>query len=212
MSDEVVVDALPYIDQGYDEPGVRDAALQMVEEETRRFRPTKNYLEHLPALKLNAFETDIMRHEFERIQQRLPMEVLSMKRYELPTPPPGRIGDLTAWTECVDNSSAQLQHQSERIHNLELLHDYGTETWRANVEILLKDVNIEQNRLQDMRKQIQEVNWSRKKSQLQVGEKLKESDTKWVSLVGKNYEIKQAIAELERQVYERKLIKQRYNR
>ena len=25
MSDEVVVDALPYIDQGYDEPGVRDA-------------------------------------------------------------------------------------------------------------------------------------------------------------------------------------------
>lgn len=28
----------------------------MVEEETRRFRPTKNYLEHLPALKLNAFE------------------------------------------------------------------------------------------------------------------------------------------------------------
>ena len=55
-----------------------------------------------------------MRHEFERIQQRLPMEVLSMKRYELPTPPPGRISDLTAWSECVDNSSAQLQHQSER--------------------------------------------------------------------------------------------------
>lgn len=55
-----------------------------------------------------------MRHEFERIQQRLPMEVLSMKRYELPTPPPGRLGDLTAWSECVDNSSAQLQHQSER--------------------------------------------------------------------------------------------------
>lgn len=28
----------------------------MVEEETRRFRPTKNYLEHLSPLKLNAFE------------------------------------------------------------------------------------------------------------------------------------------------------------
>jgi hypothetical protein len=28
----------------------------MVEEETRRYRPTKNYLEHLPPLNLTAFE------------------------------------------------------------------------------------------------------------------------------------------------------------
>ncbi len=52
-----------------------------------------------------------MRHEFERMQQRMPMEVLSMKRYELPTPPPGRMSDIVAWTECVDNSYAQLEHQ-----------------------------------------------------------------------------------------------------
>jgi hypothetical protein len=31
-------------------------ALAMVEEETRRYRPTKNYLEHLPPLNLSAFE------------------------------------------------------------------------------------------------------------------------------------------------------------
>ena len=43
----VVVDALPYIDLGYDEPGVREAALALVEEETRRYRPTKNYLEQV---------------------------------------------------------------------------------------------------------------------------------------------------------------------
>jgi pre-mRNA-splicing factor SPF27 len=107
MAGEVVVDALPYIDQGYDEPGVREAvgitrinisatppskdeihrthiyiltclmiyglfrldvhfsvslnfqALAMVEEETRRYRPTKNYLEHLPPLNLSAFEVSI---------------------------------------------------------------------------------------------------------------------------------------------------------
>ena len=86
MSEDVVVDALPYIDQGYDDPGVREAALHMVEEETRRFRPTKNYLEHLPPLKLGAFETDIMKHEFERMLQRMPMESLDMKRYELDPP------------------------------------------------------------------------------------------------------------------------------
>ena len=38
QSETVIVDALPYIDHGYDEPGVREAALAMVEEETRRYR------------------------------------------------------------------------------------------------------------------------------------------------------------------------------
>ena len=37
MTSDVIVDALPYIDHGYDEPGVRVAALGMVEEETWRY-------------------------------------------------------------------------------------------------------------------------------------------------------------------------------
>ena len=81
---EVIVDALPYIDQGYDEPGVREAALALVEEETRRYRPTKNYLDHLPSLNISSFETDLMKTEFERLNSRQPMDTLSMKRYELP--------------------------------------------------------------------------------------------------------------------------------
>ncbi|XKL68864.1 hypothetical protein PGB90_006633 [Kerria lacca] len=209
MSNEIIVDALPYIDQGYDEPGVRDAALHMVEEETRRFRPTKNYLEHLPPLKLNAFETEIMRREFERMQQRIPMEVLSMKRYELPTPPPGRISDIVAWNECVENSYAQLQHQLIRINNLELLSEYGCEIWKNEVQFILKSVNEVQAKLHSLRKQIQEVNWNRKNIQMQVGDKLKELETKWVTLVSKNYEIEQACAQLQRELNEMKLIKQR---
>lgn len=89
MAGEVLVDALPYIDQGYDDAGVRESALAMVEEECRRYRPTKNYLEYLPTLNISAFETTLMTNEFERIQNRFPMEPLSMKRYELPPPPPG---------------------------------------------------------------------------------------------------------------------------
>lgn len=51
-----LVDALPYIDHGYEEPGVREAVFAMIEEETRRYKPTKNYLEHLPQLDLHQFE------------------------------------------------------------------------------------------------------------------------------------------------------------
>ena len=55
-----------------------------------------------------------MRNENERMQQRLPMEVLSMRRYELPLPPPGKLTDMSAWAECVDNSLSQLEHQATR--------------------------------------------------------------------------------------------------
>ena len=42
MSSEVIVDALPYIDQGYDEPGVREAALALVEENGTRLPDEKH--------------------------------------------------------------------------------------------------------------------------------------------------------------------------
>ena len=45
-SEAVIVDALPYIDHGYDEPGVREAAHAMVEEETGRYRSVGVLIEH----------------------------------------------------------------------------------------------------------------------------------------------------------------------
>ena len=35
-----------------------------------------------------------MKTEFERLSGRQPMDTLSMKRYELPTPPPGKMTDV----------------------------------------------------------------------------------------------------------------------
>lgn len=40
---------------------------------------------------------------------------------------------------------------------------------------------------------------------MEAGEKLKELEVNWVSLVSKNYEIEQACAELQKKLYERKL-------
>lgn len=84
MSSDIQLDALPYIDQGYEEPGVREAvrkaledspnkkgasfilinapsfqAMRLVEEETRRYRPTKNYLDFLPLPK-PTFEVPVV--------------------------------------------------------------------------------------------------------------------------------------------------------
>ncbi|XP_005988513.1 pre-mRNA-splicing factor SPF27 isoform X2 [Latimeria chalumnae] len=183
VAGDVIVDALPYFDQGYDAPGVREAAAALVEEETRRYRPTKNYLSYLPTPDYAAFETEIMRNEFERLAARQPMELLSMKRYELPAPSSGQKNDITAWQECVNNSMAQLEHQAVRIENLELMSQHGCNAWKVYNE-----------------KQIQDLNWQRKQEQLTAGSKLREMESNWVSLVSKNYEIERAIVQLENEI------------
>lgn len=202
MAGEVIVDALPYIDHGYDDPGVRESALAMVEEECRRYRPTKNYLDHLPPLNTSAFETKMMTYEFERIQNRQPMETLSMKRYELPPPSAGKLSELSAWQESIENSMAQLEHQWTRAMNLELMVEYGCESWKAYLEIFTALQAKAQNKLQEIKKEIQDVNWQRKQAQTQAGEKLKTLEANWVMLVSKNYEIEQQCVELEKQIVE----------
>lgn len=197
---DVIVDALPYIDTGYDEPGVREAAIAMVEDEKKRYRPTKNYLEHLPPISLQSFETEIMRTEFERLSSRQPMDTLSMKRYELPPPPPGKMTDVAAWNECVDNSFAQLEHQATRLLNLELLSENGSESWKCHNEELQRMLTRTQAQLADLKKAIQEVNWTRKNQQTKAGEELRHLESTWVSLVSRNYDIEQACVNLQQQI------------
>ncbi|GBP87542.1 Pre-mRNA-splicing factor SPF27 [Eumeta japonica] len=204
MAGEVVVDALPYIDQGYDDPGVREAALAMVEEECRRYRPTKNYLEGAGPEPSTAFETLAIQSEMERVQQRLPMEPLSMKRYELPPPPAGRLGEPTAWAEAVDNSYAQLSHQSVRVLNLELQLQYGSEAWRSYLTTLQALVNKSQNIHTQLRKQITTVNWERKRTQTASGARLRSLRRRWAQLVSDNYRLERAIMQLEIEIQKAK--------
>ncbi|CAI2723986.1 unnamed protein product [Schistosoma spindalis] len=145
-----VVDALPYFDKGYDDPGIREAAALLVEEEMKRYRPTKNYLEHLPSLSgpiQMKFETEVMKAEFDRLSNRLPMEMLSMKRYELPPPPAGKMTDVKAWQDAMENAEAQLEHQATRIENLELMADYGCNAWKQYNNVLESSLQIYEKEL-----------------------------------------------------------------
>lgn len=177
----------------------------MVEEECRRYKPTKNYLEFLPPLNTSSFETDLMRIEFQRIETGARMESISTKRYELPAPPSGKLGEIQAWQESVDNSMAQLEHQSIRSLNLDLMNKYGTETWKFALEVMVSMSARAQKELQDLKKEIQDVNWNRKSNQLKTGDKLNQLNQQWVTLVSCNYEIEQAISQLEQQIQNVKL-------
>jgi len=211
MAEEVLVDALPYFDSGYDEPGVKQAAFALIEEECRRYRPTKNYLDVLGPANLHLFETDVMKNEFKRLEQRLPMEVLSMKRYELPPPSAGKQTEVSGWTEAVENSYAQLEHQANRILNLEIMADYGPHAWRAYNQTLTTMFNESEKQLNNLKSQIQAVNLQRKNEQSTTGEKLRRLDQTWVGLVSKNYEIECALLELEKDMVKLKQQKKAQN-
>ncbi|KFQ94947.1 Pre-mRNA-splicing factor SPF27, partial [Nipponia nippon] len=145
-------------------------------------------------------QTEIMRNEFERLAARQPLELLSMKRYELPAPSSGQKNDITAWQECVNNSMAQLEHQAVRIENLELMSQHGCNAWKGYNEHLVHMIEQAQKELQKLRKNIQDLNWQRKNMQLTAGAKLREMESTWVSLVSKNYEIERTIVQLENEI------------
>jgi pre-mRNA-splicing factor SPF27 len=44
-----------------------------------------------------------------------------------------KTNDYSAWLAASNNAHAQLEHQLNRITNLELLLKYGANTWRAQV-------------------------------------------------------------------------------
>lgn len=133
-----------------------------------------------------------MHNEFERLQNRLPMETISMKRYELPPPPSGKLNELGSWAKCVDNSQAQLEHQAVRILNLQLMMEYCCPAWQRYLQTLQDLEKIASKKLAGLRQALQEVNWQRKSLQTKGGEQLKNLEAKWVALVSHNYEIEQA--------------------
>uniref|UniRef100_A0A2K6P1M4 Uncharacterized protein n=1 Tax=Rhinopithecus roxellana TaxID=61622 RepID=A0A2K6P1M4_RHIRO len=205
VAGEVVVDAQLYLfffffgtESRYEAPGVQEVAAVLVEKETCRYQPTMNYLSYLIVPNYSAFETDIMRNEFERLAASQPTELLSMKRYELPAPSSGQKNGITAWQECVNNS----MHQAVRIKNLKLMSQHGCNAWKVYNENLVHMTEHAQKELQKLRKHIKDLNWQRKNMQLTAGSTLREMESNWISMVSKNYEIEQTIAQLENEIYQ----------
>lgn len=73
----ILVDALPYLDKDYGEAD-RQMALQLIDDECRLFRPTKNYLQHMPAPDLDMFLTPSLLKEQARMTKKLVMIARSM--------------------------------------------------------------------------------------------------------------------------------------
>lgn len=77
-------------------------------------------IEYLPHLNVSSFETLMMHNEFERLENRLRMETLSMKRYDLPPPPRGKLNEVHEFSVLI----------TKRIFNLQLVLEYCCPAWQ----------------------------------------------------------------------------------
>lgn len=191
-----LVDALPYVDAQYNDPALKARVDAEVKAEMERMDAAEYRRRFTP------WEPDFTGHplleaEWMRVCAEQPMPQMDTSRYQLEAPPPSKQSNIAAWERAVGNAQAQLEHQTNRLDNLELLQKYGANVWLLH----LNSLEAANSRLADEQaglvSQIAELNRKRKLEQVEVGPKLSQLEADWVKTVKKNLEIEGQIARLE---------------
>merc|ERR1711981_282147 len=197
IMEDVKLDALPYYDKLTEDPKAKKRVEALIEAECSQFRPKKSYIaDVLPPANYEDFLTPILKSEYERMEKKEPLNALDMDRYVLPAPPAGQQQDLSAWETCIDNSSAQLEHQSIRLENLILLEEYGCAAYRVNNDYLQQMVNSQRKILEEARKSLHDIHWARKSNHDNLGLKLDESYNGWKNKIADNYQLEEELIKM----------------
>jgi len=191
------IDALPYIDAEFD--SVEDEVNQMIENEMDTFDPP-NYLEKFPPLDLSFNKLIFVPTELERIRQRRAPDPIDTKRLDLFPPPLNKEKDLGAWKDTLNNACAQLEHQHLRLQNLELLQDYGANSWIQYNKYLEGIQRSLSHELNQVKKQTEKINKERKSEQIAAGAAIRNLETTWIYQIQKNQEILNACSSLEKEI------------
>lgn len=111
----VTNDALPYVDQEYNDPGMCEYVDNLVKQEMDNMASEENitledYEKRLPP-RATLGSSEIIQTEMERIGRNEPMAKVDTTRYdpEKQTPPKQHQQDPEAWKQAIDNLKVQME-------------------------------------------------------------------------------------------------------
>jgi len=171
---------------------------KLIEQEMKR--TPRREITHLPANFELFKDDDLLLSEWIRTQQQKPQTSLSTARYELPPPTADQMQSLEAWKAAVDNSKAQLESQTLRLFNLELLQKFGANAWRVHNYQLEGYQKQLQRVLDDQKALVTELNKQRKFEQTQAAGSLSSLESRWTELISQTVQVEVACAALDQEV------------
>ncbi|KAF8948362.1 hypothetical protein BGZ47_005318 [Haplosporangium gracile] len=224
MNSQVSLDALPYVDKQIDEPGVRSMVDKLIASEMKRMpKPRDPASLGFPDMDLFSSNT-LIQQELDRVRRGKPMDpALDFSRYQLDPPassssttsstttanassssetvtpsaseelPEGRV----LWLKALDNANAQLEHQNQRVLNLELVQKFGGNAWNIHNYQLEYDVSLLRKAVDEKKAEIMELNKLRKRDQMDVAESLQRLEAKWAEMISSTLQVEVASASLQ---------------
>ena len=121
----------------------------------------KGLPEELPSL----FSTSaLLQSELDRVTSNKAVKGLDSVRYQLPAPPLN--APSAAWQKAIDNAGSQLEHQSARLANLDVMGKYASNSWRVANYLVEKEIERLQTRVENVKNATEEVNRERKAKQV----------------------------------------------
>mmetsp|Transcript_4509 Transcript_4509/g.6914 ORF Transcript_4509/g.6914 Transcript_4509/m.6914 type:complete len:213 (+) Transcript_4509:135-773(+) len=196
---EYEFDALPYIDKEYEHPAVQDAIHALIADEMRSFAPSKNYISHLPYPRLKFANSAVLQGEMARVANGTSLDAVDNSRYCVEKPEGPLEKDVQAWKKSVSNAKAQMEHQANRLLNLEIADSHGSAVWlqsNSAGEGVLRQVN---SLTTSVKRKCDEVNLERKTEQEGIAAALERMTTKTNDTLMKAWQIKKACDDLEAQ-------------
>ena len=138
-----------------------------------------------------------MQSELERVSRKEALQALDLARYALHPPSTSEANDPLAWQKALENAQAQLQHQKNRILNLELLLKYGPDCWRAKNDHLATHLSSLNQQLASTQRSIDDTNKERKLQQEIAGRELSALHNEYLTLLSKNAQLECLCQQLE---------------
>ncbi|KAI9594824.1 Pre-mRNA-splicing factor SPF27 [Syncephalis fuscata] len=185
-SQEVLLDALPYVDRQLDEEGVRESVEKMIEDELKTFSFEER--DRLPVFSDKALapskEGAVWKATLDSMtDSKQKLNALDTLRYRMPTEPDDNDNDvdLATWQALCASTETQLQHQHLRLCNLELLQKFGGNAWRLHNYQVEGQVDAMKRTLEAEKAKVVTVINS-----LDAGEKLRKLEEQWQTLIGQN--------------------------